>query len=80
MLVSSHAVVPATAAVGVLAMTAEGAGRRELAQLVTDHLLGHENRHVLPAVVDGDRVPNHPREDRAGARPGADDLAVVRPG
>jgi hypothetical protein len=33
--------------------------RRELAELVADHLLGDEHRHVLAAVVDGDRVPDH---------------------
>ena len=45
---------------------AEGAGRGELAQLVTDHRLGDEDRHVLAAVVDGDRVTDHLREDRRG--------------
>ncbi len=37
--------------------------RRELPELVTDHRLGDEHRHVLTAVVDGDRVTNHVRED-----------------
>src|SRR5215467_72852 len=52
------------------AVGAEGAGRRELAELVSDHRLRDEDRDVLLAVVDGDRVPDHLREDRRGARPG----------
>src|SRR5581483_8139049 len=51
-------------------MAAEVPGRRELAELVADHLLRHEHGHVLAAVVDGDRVADHLREDRGGARPG----------
>ena len=47
----------------VTGVPAEGAGRRELAELVTDHLLGHEDGHVLAAVVDGDGVADHLRED-----------------
>src|SRR5437867_1466318 len=58
-------------------MAAEGPGRRELAQLVADHLLGDEHGYVLPAVVDGDRVPDHVREDRGRARPGADHPLLV---
>src|SRR5579862_9758703 len=48
--------------------------RRKLAQLVTDHLLGDEHRDVLAAVVDRDRMPDHLREDRRRARPGAHHL------
>src|SRR5919197_4079346 len=55
----------------VAGMRAKGARRRELAELVPDHLLGDEDRHVLAAVVDRDRVADHLREDRGGARPGA---------
>src|SRR5882757_4807656 len=51
------------------AVRAEGAGRGELAQLVPDHRLGDEDRHVFFAVVDGDRVADHLGEDRRGARP-----------
>src|SRR6476659_3240352 len=36
----------------VAAVAVEGAGRRELAELVADHVLGHVHRHVLLAVVD----------------------------
>src|ERR1044072_5623302 len=52
-------------------------GRRELAELVPDHLLGDEHGHVLAAVVDRDRVPDHLREDGRGARPGADHPLLV---
>ena len=34
----------------------ERARRRELAELVTDHVLGDEHRHVLPAVMHGQIV------------------------
>ena len=44
-------------------MPAEVPRRRELAELVTDHLFGDEHRHVLAAVMDGDRVPDHLGED-----------------
>src|ERR671936_3047534 len=59
-------------------MTAERPGRRELAELVTDHLLGDEHRHVLAAVVHRDRVSDHLREDRRRTRPGADHSLLVR--
>ena len=35
-------------------MTVEGAGGRELAQLVTDHVFGHQHRNVLVAVIDAE--------------------------
>src|SRR6478735_10221058 len=58
-------------------MAAEGPRRRKLAELVTDHLLGDEHGHVLAAVVNGDRVPDHVREDGRRARPGADHPLLV---
>ena len=54
---------PRLAGAGV---AAEGARRRELAELVADHRLGDEHGHVLAAVVDGDRVADHLGEDRRG--------------
>ena len=45
-------------------VAAERARRRELAQLVADHVLGDVDRHVAAPVVDGDRVADHLREDR----------------
>ena len=58
-------------------VAAEGARRRELAELVADHRLADEHRHVLAAVVHGDRVPDHLGEDRRGARPGLDHVLLA---
>src|SRR5487761_11309 len=55
----------------------ERAGQRELAELVTDHVLGHIDRNVLLAVVHGDREADEFRRDRRAARPGLDRLFVV---
>src|SRR5258708_613615 len=63
---------------GVGAVTAEMTSRRELAQPVADHVLADEDRHVLAAVVDRDRVTDHVGIDGRGARPGADHLLVAR--
>src|SRR4029453_3579880 len=62
---------PPRAAV-VLDVPTEGARGRELAELVPDHRLGHEDRDVLAAVVHGHRVPEHVGDDRRATRPGAD--------
>src|SRR5947209_1356382 len=58
----------------VLDVAAEGPGRRELAELVTHHRLGHEHRDVLAPVVHGDRVAEHRRHDHRAARPRLDDV------
>src|SRR5690349_24548514 len=68
---------PASAAAAllvVLHVAAEGAGGRELAQLVTDHGLGHEHGDVLATVVHGDRVAEHGRHDHRATGPGLDDV------
>src|SRR5262245_61025857 len=62
----------------VAGVSAKRARRRELAELVSDHLLGDEHGYVLAAVVDRDRVPDHLREDGRGARPRADHPLLVR--
>src|SRR5918993_5083796 len=62
---------------GSTGVAAVGAGWGELAQAVPDHVLGHEDGHVATAVVDGDRVPDHLREDHARAQPGLQHLALV---
>src|SRR3954454_21317791 len=64
-------------AVGVLAMPAIVAGRAELTEPVADHVLGHVDRDVLVAVVDGDGVADERREDHRRSRPGLDDLLLV---
>src|SRR4051812_33067234 len=58
----------------VLDVPAVGAGRRELAQLVADHRVGHEHRDVLAAVVHGDRVADHGRHDHRATGPRLDDV------
>src|SRR6478672_12025725 len=49
-------------------MALEGARQRELAELVADHVLGHVDRNVLLAVVDGDREPHELGRDRRAPR------------
>jgi hypothetical protein len=44
-------------------MTPEGTGGREFSQFVADHILTDIDRHVAPAIVNGNRVTDHLRED-----------------
>src|SRR5690606_22610958 len=68
-------VQPLTAATAVfLDVAAESTRGSELAELVADHRLGDEDRDVLAAVVHGDRVPDHLRDDHGAARPRLDDV------
>src|SRR3569623_1449781 len=62
---------------GLSRVAFECAGCRELAELVTDHVLRHVHGDKLAAVVDGNGVANHVRKDRRAARPGAHNLLVV---
>src|SRR4051794_16257237 len=55
----------------------ERAGRRELAELVTDHRLADVHGHVLAPVVHCERVPDHVGSDGRAARPRLDHLAVA---
>src|SRR5512145_1754422 len=43
-------------------VTLERTGQGELAELVADHLVGHVHRHVLLAVVHGDRQADEVRQ------------------
>src|SRR4030095_2599735 len=52
----------------------ERPGRRELAQLVRDHVLGGYLRNELASVVDRERHPQHLGENGRAARPRLDDL------
>src|SRR3712207_351460 len=70
--ISSPSAAPRPAV--VLDVPTERPRGRELAELVPDHRLGHEDRDVLAAVVHGDRVPEHVGDDRRAPRPGADDV------
>src|SRR6267142_1646383 len=61
-----------------LAVRLEGAGERELAELVADHVLGHVDGDELPAVVHGQRVADELRRDRGAPRPGLEHLLLAR--
>ena len=50
--------------------------RRELAELVADHVLGDVDRDELLPVVHGERVPDHLGHHRRAPRPGLDDLLL----
>jgi hypothetical protein len=56
----------------------ERARRRELAELVADHVLRHEYRHEFAAIVDREREADRFRRDRAPPRPGLDDFLRLR--
>jgi hypothetical protein len=58
-------------------MAVEGAGRRELTELVTDHVLVHQHRDEFVAVVDAEGQPDKLRKDGRAARPGLDDLIAA---
>src|SRR5947209_14534376 len=49
------------APLGVVAVHPEDPGHGELSELVPDHRLGDEDRHVLLSVVHGDGMPHHLR-------------------
>jgi len=58
-------------------MSSKMAGGGKFTQPVPDHILGDVDRDVPPAIVYGDGVANHLREDCAGAAPRADDLFIA---
>src|SRR5580704_9167374 len=58
-------------------MRLEGARGRELAELVADHVLGHQHGYVQPAVVHGDGQADHIRDDHGTPRPGLDRAAII---
>src|ERR1019366_3351982 len=55
----------------------EGAGGRELAQLVSHHILGHIHRDELLPVLHRHGVPHELRKDGGSPRPGAHPLLLV---
>jgi hypothetical protein len=59
-------------------MTGEGARRRELAELMTHHVLVHLHRQEFVAVVDAKGQPDELRQDGRAARPDPDDLVAAR--
>src|SRR5881394_1600593 len=58
-------------------MSLEQPRRRELAELVADHVLGHVDRDELAAVVHGDGVAYEVRVDGRTAGPGSHYLLIV---
>src|SRR4028118_1002442 len=52
--------------------------RRELAELVADHVLGHGHRDVLMAVINAEREADELRQDRRAAAPDLDHLVTAR--
>ena len=58
-------------------MTFECAGRGELSELVTYHLLSNVNRNKLVSIMNGDGVADEVRGDHAGAGPGLDHLFLL---
>ena len=58
-------------------MTAKRTSRRELTELVTHHVLRHEYRNVLPAVMHSDRESDHVRDYHRPPRPCSDRPSAV---
>src|SRR6266404_4135763 len=58
-------------------MAVEGAGRRELAELVADHVLVDHHRQELVAVIDAEGQADELRQDRRAPRPDLDDLVAA---
>src|SRR5262249_32199415 len=56
----------------------ERPGRRELAEFVADHLLGHQHRNVLLAVVDAEGEPDELRQNGRAPAPDSDHLVAAR--
>src|SRR5262245_27231638 len=59
-------------------MAVERPGQRELTELVADHLLGHQHRDVLVAVVDAERQSDELRQDRGAPAPDLDHVMSTR--
>jgi len=58
-------------------MALERSCRSELAQLVSDHILGNVDRNVPLAVMHAERQPNHVGRNRRAPRPGANHLGPL---
>src|SRR5258707_8898600 len=59
-------------------MAREAPGRRELAELVADHVLGDENRQELVAVIHTKRQTHELRQNCRTPRPGLDHFITAR--
>src|SRR5690606_33364035 len=60
-------------------MAVKRARRRELAELVADHLLRNLHRNVLLAVIDAEGQADELRQNGRAAAPDLDDLVPSRP-
>lgn len=58
-------------------MTSKGASGSKFSQFVPDHLFGYIDRDVLAAVVNGNGVTDHERDNRRSPRPGFDDFFLA---
>lgn len=58
-------------------MTMEGPRLSKLTKLVANHILGHEHRDELLALVNRKRNTYHLGNDRGPTRPGLDDLLAL---
>src|ERR1700681_2149654 len=58
-------------------MRLERARGRELAELVADHVLGHQHRHMQTAVVHGDGQSDHIGDNHRTPRPRLDRAAII---
>src|SRR5260221_7386181 len=58
-------------------MRFERARGRELAELVTDHVLGHQYGYMQTAVMHGDGQTNHIGDDHGAPRPSLDRSAII---
>src|SRR5215470_1750681 len=61
----------------VAGVAVEGPGRRELAELVTDHFLVDRDRHVLVPVVDAEGQAHELRQDGRATAPDLDDVVTA---
>src|SRR5487761_410053 len=58
----------------VAGMAVKGPGRREFAELVADHILGHQDGDEFVPIIDAKGQPDELRKDRRAPRPGPDHL------
>ena len=58
-------------------MAVERARRRELAELVADHVFGDGNRHMLVPVVDAEGEADEVRQDGGATAPDLDDVGTA---
>src|SRR6516162_1007293 len=63
----------------VARMTVKSSGRRELAELVTDHVLGDQHGDEFVAIIDAESKSDELRKDRRSTRPRPDHLIASGP-